>query len=260
MAHELREGLRAIASRPSVMETSIVVALTRQDTLRRNLDVVANNLANMNTTAFKGGRMLFAEYLVRTPSGGERIGDAVALVRDVATVRDPAEGGLRETGGDLDVAIAGEGYLSVSTPLGPRYTRDGRLRLNETGTLVTGQGQPVLAQGAPVQLGLEDTRISIGRDGTVSSESREIGRLDVVRFARPQRLQSVEGGLLSAGDEPAQPVASPVLMQGMLEGSNVEPIVEVSKLIDVQRAYDHATQLAEREDERIRKALQTYAG
>lgn len=242
------------------MENSIIVALTRQDTLRRQMDVVANNLANMNTTAFKGERMLFVDHLVPTPSGGDRMGDAIALVRDIATVRDLAPGELKETGGDLDIAIAGDGYLTVTTPNGPRYTRDGHFQLNENGELVTQNGLPVMAQGAPVQLGLDDTQITIARDGTISSESRELGRLDVVRFANPQMLSAVEGGLMMAGDEQPTPVASPVVLQGVLEGSNVEPIVEIERLIEVQRAYDQARQLVDREDDRIRKMLQTYAG
>lgn len=242
------------------METSIIVGLSRQDTLRRELDVVANNLANMNSTAYKGERMLFAEHLVSTPSGGDRMGDAVALVRDTATVHDLSPGAMRETGSDLDVAIQSDGYLVVSTPQGPRYTRDGHLRLNENGELVSGRGYPVLADGAPVQMGLDDTQITIAPDGTVSSEARVLGKLDVVRFARPQRLQAAEGGLMTAGDEVPQPAASPSLRQGVLEGSNVEPIAEIDRLIQVQRAYDQAHQLAEREDDRIRKMLQTYAG
>lgn len=242
------------------METSLIVSLTRQDTLRRELDVVANNLANMNSTAYKGERMLFAEHLVSTPSGGDRMGDAVALVRDTATVHDLSPGELRETGSGFDVAIDGDGYFVVSTPAGPRYTRDGHLRLNENGELVSGRGFPVLADGAPVQVGLDDTQIAIAHDGTLSSETRVLGKLDVVRFDRPQRLQAAEGGLITAGDEPPQPVASPSLRQGMLEGSNVEPIAEIDRLIQVQRAYDQARQLAEREDDRIRKMLQTYAG
>lgn len=242
------------------VETSLIVSLTRQDTLRRELDVVANNLANMNSTAYKGERMLFAEHLVSTPSGGDWMGDAVALVRDTATVHDLSPGEMRETGNDLDVAIESDGYFVVSTPQGPRYTRDGHLRLNENGELVSGRGYTVLADGAPVQMGLDDTQITIAPDGTVSSEARVLGKLDVVRFARPQRLQAAEGGLMTAGDEAPQPVASPSLRQGVLEGSNVEPIKEIDRLIQVQRAYDQARQLAEREDDRIRKMLQTYAG
>ena len=118
----------------------------------------------------------------------------------------------------------------------------------------------MLAQGAPVQVGLDDTRITIARDGTISSETRDLGRLDVVRFARPQKLSAVEGGLMMAGDEQPETVASPIVLQGMLEGSNVEPIAEIERLIEVQRAYDQARQLVDREDDRIRKMLQTYAG
>jgi flagellar basal-body rod protein FlgF len=130
------------------METSILVALSRQDTLARQLDVVANNLANMNTTAFKAERMMFADYLVQVGSADGATGDAIAFVRDFATVRDPSEGKLEETGGDLDVALAGEGYLVVQTPQGERYTRDGHLRLDEAGQLVTDDGLPVLRRVA----------------------------------------------------------------------------------------------------------------
>jgi flagellar basal-body rod protein FlgF len=105
------------------METSILVALSRQDTLGRQLDVVANNLANMNTTAFKAERMMFADYVMQAGSAGGATGNAIAFVRDLATVRDPSVGRLEETGGDLDVALAGEGYLVVQTPMGERYTR-----------------------------------------------------------------------------------------------------------------------------------------
>ena len=242
------------------MENSIVVALTRQDTLRRQLDVVANNLANVNTTAFKGERLLFVEHLVPTSSSSPSIGGTLSLVRDIATTRDLAMGDLQETGGDLDLAIAGDGYLTVETPEGTRYTRNGRLQLNENGELVTAHGLPVLAQGARVQLGIDDTQITIARDGTISSESRDLAKLDVVRFNQPQRLSAIGGGLMSAGDERPEAVVSPVVLQGKLEGSNVEPISEIERLIELQRAYDQARQLVDREDDRIRKMLQTYAG
>lgn len=245
--------------RTTAMETSIIVALSRQDTLRRHLDVVANNLANMNTTAFKAERMMFTEQLVRAGSAGGRGGDAIAFVRDVATVRDPADGKLEQTGGDLDVALAGEGYLAVDTPAGERYTRNGHLRLDGTGQLVTDDGLPVLTPGgAPLLFGPQDTRISIARDGAVSSETGDLGRLRVVRFAHPERMQAVAGGLMESDEQP-EDVAAPVLLQGMLESSNVQPIVEMERLIDLHRAYDQARALVDREDDRIRKMLQAYA-
>jgi flagellar basal-body rod protein FlgF len=242
------------------METSILVALSRQDTLARQLDVVANNLANMNTTAFKAERMMFADYLVQAGSADGATGNAIAFVRDFATVLDPSEGKLEATGGDLDVALAGEGYLVVQTPMGERYTRDGRLRLDEAGQLVSDDGLPVLTQGGtPLLFGPQDTQISIAHDGTISSEMGDLGRLRVVRFAHPERMQSVAGGLLTSDEKP-EDVAAPVLLQGMLESSNVQPIIEMERLIDLHRAYDQARVLIDREDDRIRKMLQVYTG
>ena len=240
------------------MESSILVTLSRQDALQRQLSVVANNMANMNTTAFKAERMMLVDHEVRVPAAGVRGEAAIAFVRDVGTVRDNADGEMIETGGELDVAIAGEGYLVVSTPLGERYTRDGHLRLDETGRLVTGHGLPVLTQnGAPVQFASQDARIVIARDGSISSEARELGRLRVVRFAHPEQMQSVAGGLITS-DEAPEDVAAPAVLQGMLEGSNVQPISEMTRLIGVQRAYDQARALVDKEDERINKMLQTY--
>jgi flagellar basal-body rod protein FlgF len=242
------------------METSILVALSRQDTLGRQLDVVANNLANMNTTAFKAERMMFTDYVMQAGAAGGATGNAITFVRDLATVRDPSEGKLEATGGDLDVALAGEGYLVVQTPAGERYTRDGHLRLDEAGQLVTDDGLPVLTHGgAPLLFDPQDTRIGIARDGTVSTEAGDLGRLRVVRFAHPERMLSVAGGLMTSDEKP-EDVAAPVLLQGMLEGSNVQPIIEMERLIDLQRAYDQARVLIDREDDRIRKALQAYTG
>jgi flagellar basal-body rod protein FlgF len=245
------------------METSILVALSRQAALQRNLSVVANNLANMNTTAFKAERMLFEDHPmpvpVRAPGGAGGDSAVLSFVRDVATARDLSPGALEETGSELDVALPGDGFLAVETPLGERYSRGGHLRLDESGRLVTDHGLPVLAMGgAPVQLGLEATRIVIGRDGTISSDAGDAGRLRVVRFAHPERMLTVAGGLMSS-DEAPEEMQAPDVLQGMLERSNVEPIAETERLIDVHRAYDQARLLIDREDERIKKMLQVYA-
>lgn len=241
------------------METPILVALSRQDTLRRHLEVVANNLANMDTTGYKAERMMFADHLVRTPLGRGQIGESIAFVRDAATVRNPAAGRLEQTGGDLDIALADdEGFFVVQTPVGEHYTRDGHLRLDELGQLVTSHGLPVLSQqGTPILIGPLDGLVSIARDGTVSTAQGEAGRLRVVRFDRPELMQGVEGGLLSTDQQP-QDVQTPVVLQGMLERSNVEPILEIEQMISVQRAYDQARMLIDREDDRISKMMQAY--
>jgi flagellar basal-body rod protein FlgF len=243
-----------------MMETPILVALSRQDALRRHLDVVANNMANMNTNGFKAERMLFQDHVVRTPLGRGQIGQSIAYVRDVATVREQAPGALEETGGDLDVALADENaFLVVETPTGDRYTRNGRLRLDENGQLVTSHGLPVLSQqGAPIILGSLDGPVSIARDGTISTDRGDLGRLRVVRFDQPQLMDGVEAGLMSTDQQP-QDVERPVVVQGMVERSNVEPILEVQRLITIQRAYDQARSLIDREDDRIGKMMQAYA-
>jgi flagellar basal-body rod protein FlgF len=242
------------------METSILVALSRQDTLARQLDVVANNLANMNTTGFKAQSVMFTQYLVRAGIGAGGTGDVIAFVHDVGTVRDSADGKLEQTGGDLDVAIESDGHLVVATPAGDRYTRNGHLRLDATGQLVTDGGLPVLTQGGtPVLFSQQDAQITIAADGTVSSENGELGRLRVVRFDHPERLHASADGLL-ASDEQPQDVSAPMMLQGMLESSNVQPIVEIERLVDLHRAYDQAKALIDREDDRIHKMLQVYAG
>lgn len=241
------------------MENSIIVALSRQETLQRKMDVVANNLANMNTTAYKAERMMFTDYLARSTLPRQGLGSTTEFVRDGGTARDLAEGGFADTGNDLDVAISGSGYFAVDTTMGPRYTRDGHFRLDETGRIVTGDGLPVLGTGnAPITVNPGDTQITIARDGTVSSETAQLGQLRVVSFQNEQAMQTVEGGLLQSDETPAD-VRVPVLMQGMLERSNVQPIAEIDELIDVQRSYEQATSLIEREDDRIRKMLQAYA-
>lgn len=240
------------------METTLIVALSRQGALRRQMDVVANNLANMNTNAFKAEQMMFTDHVVRAGTLGAA--EPIAFVRDVATVRDHAQGRIEVTGNPLDVAVQGEGFFAFENPAGGElYGRNGRFRLDETGRLVTAEGAAVLTRaGTPVFLTEADTRIAIARDGTVSSENGELGQLRIVDFAKPAALQPMGGGLFAA-DEPAQELARPHLEQGMLERSNVEPILEMEQMIRVQRAYDSVRNLIRREDDRIKQMLQVYA-
>jgi flagellar basal-body rod protein FlgF len=241
------------------MENTTLVALSRQAALRRKMDVVANNFANMNTTGYKAERMLFVEQLVANRDANGLRGDPLAFVRDVATVRDFSQGHERETGNPLDLAIEGEGFFAVESPTGELYTRNGRFRIDENGQLVNEQGMPVLtSNGGPIYFSATDTDITVSRDGVVSTENGEIGRLRVVRFENPNDLQVI-GGLMSSPDRPAE-MESVNLVQGMLEGSNVEPIVEMERMIRLHRAYDSARLLIDKEDERIKRMVQVYSG
>ena len=235
------------------MENTSLIALSRLGTLRRQMSIVAHNLANMNTSGFKGEKMMFVQHLVRSRGGESVFGDQIAYVRDIATVRDTTEGPFVRTGNPLDVALHGEGFFVIETEQGERYTRNGRFRLDEEGQLVNQQGDPVLSNGGqPFYFSPDDGDISISRDGTVSTENGELGRLGVVRFENQQDMQVTAGGLNSTQADP-EDVDSPDLVQGMVEGSNVQPIIELTRMIETSRAYESVKKFMDREDERMRK-------
>jgi flagellar basal-body rod protein FlgF len=240
------------------MENTSFIALSRQGTLRRQMNVIANNLANINTTAFKGEKMMFIQHLVRS-RGGERIlGEKIAFVRDIATVRDTTEGPHEQTGNPLDVAIRGEGHFVVETENGARYTRNGRFQIDAAGRLVTQHGDPVLSTAGPLFFTPEDGPITIARDGTISTENGQLGRLRIVRFENELELEAVSGGLYQTDQQP-EDVANPNVVQNMLERSNIEPIIELTRMIDVHRAYNRAKTIVDAEDERIKKMVRDYA-
>lgn len=238
------------------MENTGYIALSAQSALRRQMDVIANNIANMNTSAYKAEEMLFVEHLQKS-RGQERIGPAkLAFVRDIALVRDLADGPVKNTGNPLDFALRGDGYFVVQTEDGDRYTRNGRFHLDEGGALVTENGRQVMSTaGTPIFFAPEDKEIHVARDGTISSDAGEIGQLRVVRFEDERDLLKVSGNLLST-DQAPQDVERPEILQHALEGSNVQPIVEVTRMIDTHRTYDNVRQFIEREDQRIRKMME----
>ncbi len=241
------------------METTSLIALSKQGVLRRKMDVIANNIANMNTTAFKGEKVMFVQYLVRSKGGGGVMGDKVAYVRDIATMRDTSEGALNKTGNPLDIAVRGEAYFAVQTDQGERYTRNGHLRLDNTGQLVNQAGNPVLSDAdQPFFFAPEDTDITITGDGVVSTNNGELGRLKVVEFDNRQDLRQVGGGLL-ATDAPPKIVDNPDVVQGMLEKSNVNAIAEMTRMIEVNRAYSAAKKFIDKEDERIKAMVKVLA-
>ena len=239
------------------MENGILVALSRQTTLERHLAVIAHNIANADTPGFKRLDLMLDDHPLPKPLPARR-GDAAVFVRDVATVRDGSDGRLEITGNPLDVAVRGEGYFVVNTGFGQRYTRDGHFRLDEAGQLVTSDGHAVLGQGdRPIVLTRADTRISIGRDGTIASDLGPVGRLRIVRLAEEAAAELSGGDLVQGGGAVAD-VAEPVVVQGMVERSNVEPILELEEMIRVHRAYEQTSHFLSREDERIRKVIDTY--
>ena len=234
------------------MENTGYIALSLQSALKQQMNVVANNLANMNSTAYKGEKVLFAEHLIQTEDS-----KLVTLVQDLAVVRDLQQGPITASHNDLDLAIRGDGYFTVEAAAGERYTRRGAFTLNEQGQIVTLEGNPLLnAGGTPITIPSDARSIAIARDGTVSTEQGEIGRINLVRFEDEHLLTKIGDGLLDAGEADPEPVEDPEIIQGMLEGSNVHGVAEMTLMIDTVRSYQMAGRLAQSEDERQRKAIE----
>jgi flagellar basal-body rod protein FlgF len=235
------------------METLEAVAVSRMSAMSRQMDIIANNIANANTPGFKGERVRFEEYLQ-----GEE-GAARSYVLDAGTLRDLSVGGIELTGNPLDVAINGDGYFTVSTDAGNRFTRDGHFRLDDVGTVVTSEGYPLLDQsGSPIVL-TGRGEVGITPQGMISENGVDIGQIGVVRFTDEQAMERVEGGLYTTAEDPA-PVEEPTLVQGGLETSNVQPIVEMSQMIELLRSFQASQRLIQENHDLQRRAFEAIAG
>lgn len=232
------------------MSSTAYIALSAQSALQQRMTVVANNIANASTPGFKAQSMIFAEYLAKT-SGPE----PVSFVRTLGTVRDTMQGALNWTRNALDLALQGEGYFKIDTPNGIAYTRNGQFQLDTRGQIVTSQGYPVLGQGdAPIVIPQNAGSIAIAADGSISTLQGQAGRVAVVTFDRPQDLIPSAAGLYVTDETPA-PTAKGTVVQGAVEGANVNPIVEMTRLLDISRSYTSAQNLIDSEDQRIGNAI-----
>src|SRR5450759_2969654 len=184
-----REGMTWLDEQGRMpMQNAGLVGLSRQVALAREMDVVANNIANLNTTGYKADGSLFEEYL-STGARADQTGSRVGLGRDRGVWHDMSQGPIERTGNSLDVAVDGNAFLVVQTPRGERYTRNGSMQINPTGQLVTSDGNPVLGDGGPISLQPTDRQVSISSDGTISVREGNSkvdsarGKLRLVTFA-----------------------------------------------------------------------------
>jgi len=238
------------------MQIPSTIALSRLMAQQRALDLVAGNIANSSTPGFKAERVLFTDWIVRQRNIAGPLGGAtLAYTQDRSTWRDMAQGTLSHTGNPFDLALTDDGYFTVATPAGTRLTRSGRFGLMPDGTVADSDGNALLdASGKAVQLGAADTRISIAGDGTISSENGPIGRIAVVRPADPQKLQA-EGSDRFSTDAPTTPVATPKIVQGAIEESNVQPVVELTRMMTMLREFQFASQFVDGESGRTQNAI-----
>jgi flagellar basal-body rod protein FlgF len=215
------------------------------------MDVIATNLANLETAGFKAENMIFTEHLEQTAEG-----EILSLVHDVGFVRDLSAGPMVGTQSPLDLAIHGQGYFAVETPDGERYTRHGVFQLDADGQIVTTEGNPVLNNGgAAISIPLDTASITITRDGTVSADAQEVGKIKLVTFENPQALSKAGSGLYEAIDQTPTTDSDSEIMQGMVESSNVKGVVEMTRMVDTVRSYQAAAKLADTEHQRILDAI-----
>ncbi|CAA7623162.1 flagellar basal-body rod protein FlgF [Magnetospirillum sp. SS-4] len=242
------------------MQNTSYIALSRQAALQRQLDVVANNMANANTTGFKSEQMMFREFLVPTRSSQRAIGGKLSFVQDVGVLRDTREGPLTKTDNPLDFAIHGDGYFQIETEAGMRYSRSGHFRMDQTGMLVNSQGFAVMDdRDQPIIFAPNETRIEVSEDGTVSTENGRVARLKVVKFSNDQELRNAGDTLFETTLEP-EVVARPAIVQGMIEESNVQPVVEMTRMTQILREYQGVQKMLDTEHERTMKAMQALSG
>lgn len=238
------------------MENTTYIALFRLDTQQRAMDVIANNIANANTDGFKAQRILFTDYLskqhgVDAPTGGSTL----SYTQDRATYLDQQDGSLSQTGNPLDMALTGPGFFTVSTAAGPRLTRSGRFGMLADGRIADAAGNLLLDTGGnPLQLSPSDTQIRIAGDGTISTENGPVGKLGVVTVDDTNQLMP-EGGKLYRATAGTTPVALPKVTQGVVESSNVQPITELTRMMQTEKEFQFVSQFIESEGQRQQSAI-----
>lgn len=248
------------------MENALLVGLSRQMALTHELDVIANNIANIDTTGYKSDNAMFAQYLMPRASDQNFTGSdrRIRYVEDRASWIDMSQGSIQHTGNPLDVAINGSGYLVVQMPNGQqRYTRNGALSINATGQLVTSDGNQVIGASGPITFQSTDHDVIISRTGIItvregnSTADSPRGNLQIVSFAKPQLLRKDGGSTFAApaGVTPDPAPANSYVVQGAIEKSNVNGVAAMAQLIEITRSYTDIANVLQQQSDQRRNAL-----
>lgn len=243
------------------MENALLIGLSRQVALARELDVIANNMANVGTNGFKARSARFNEFISPRAKADafQPLDRPLSYVIDKGTPLDLSQGVIERTGNPLDVALKDDNYLVVQTPNGERYTRAGSLTIDRQGRLVTQSGQPVMGEAGPIVFGQAEYDMRIAPDGTVTSDQGVRGRLRQVRFANPTALAN-DGANLFSSARPALPAGPQARLEpGAVERSNVKAVIELTRLMEVQRNYQSVANMITKADELRSKAISRLA-
>lgn len=238
------------------MDNASYATLSRQSGLMKELNIIANNIANANTIGYKKEGAIFSEYIaaIGSPGSADTARHSLSMGRLAAHASNFTDGEMRATGGTMDVAIQGEGFFLVDVGGQTQLTRAGHFMTNEQGVLINPDGNAVLDAGeGQIQIPLEADKIVIAPDGSISADGIELGRLGVVTADKMDLSRAGGNNWISNGG--FEPLETAHVQQGYLEDSNVEPVSEIARMIEVQRHYDAGQKLLEMEDERIKKTI-----
>lgn len=241
------------------MQSSLYVTLSGQVALQQRMNTVAGNVANLATGGYRAEEVKFESIL--SEAGGRE----TAFATPGATYLSRKAGPLVQTGNPLDVALQGDGWLAVRGPSGPVYTRDGRMRVTATGDLQDLSGRAVLDPGgAPLSLNPEGGTVSIGSDGVISQGGNQLGAIGVFRLDPAAVLRRVEGGAVSS-DRPGQAILDfhergvpyVSVQQGFQEGANVNPVMEMTRLITITRSFEAAASAVSETEASLENAIRS---
>lgn len=239
------------------MDNAVYVGVSRQMVLRREMDIIANNIANLDTSGFKV-ESLMQKTDPGAPAvtmGGPR---PVKFVAADTVARDFGQGALTKTGASLDMAIEGQGFFQIQTAAGPRFTRDGRFTTDPAGKLVNQQGQAVLDDGGgEIIIDAEKGQVSVGSDGSMSQGNERVGKVGMFSFANQSALEKAgDNTFRNSSNLQPQPAANAKLRQGHLEASNVKPVLEITRMVEVSRAYETTARMIDSEAELSRRSVE----
>ncbi|RPE64616.1 flagellar basal-body rod protein FlgF [Pacificibacter maritimus] len=235
------------------MDSIGYTALTRMSGLNREMTTIANNIANSSTTGFRKEGLIFSEHISALEVGEESLSMAEGNVRHT----NNSQGPLTSTGGAFDFAIEGDGFFLIETPEGEALTRAGAFTPNEASELVTHDGYRLLDNGGAAIFIPPDARnVSVSSDGTLSADGRPLTQIGLYLPSDPTSMDRTNGVRFMT-DGGVEPVEDAVILQGYVENSNVNAVTEITRMIEVQHAYELSQKFVEKEDERIRSVLST---
>jgi flagellar basal-body rod protein FlgF len=236
------------------LRANLYVALSGQVALEKRLDTLATNIANVSTAGYRAQGIAFSSVMSKVQ---ER---PASFVSTGAEYISRAQSSTTRTDNPLDVAIQGDGFIAIRTPSGTAYTRDGRMRVTEAGELQTLNGYPVLdAGGASMLLEAGAGAPSIAADGMITQKGNQVGAIGLFTIAKDAKLTRF-GNSAVIPDSAATPVldfSSNGFAQGFSEGSNVNPVLEMTKLIQIQHAYEELANLISSSESSQQDAIKT---